>query len=74
MWTEFIRSVNVIILPWPIIGIVAIVAFLVVFYRPIRQILERFNCEAVERIKIGPIEIVKQRRHKRESNLRRKKN
>jgi hypothetical protein len=36
--------------------------------------LERFNCEDVERIKIGPIEIVKQRRHKRESNLRRKKN
>lgn len=74
MWTELIRPVKVIILPWPIIGIIAILVFLVVFYRPIRQILEQFNCEDVERIRIGPIEIVKQRRRKRTSNVSRKKN
>jgi len=74
MRTELVRSVKVIILAWPVIGSTAIMAFLVVFRRPLRRILEQFNCTDVERIKIGPIEIVKQGRPKHTRNLRRKKN
>ncbi len=55
-WVKFITVV------WPLIGFIAILAFLVVFYRPLRRILEQFNCRDVVRIKIGPIEIVKRSR------------
>jgi hypothetical protein len=66
-WVRFVTVV------WPLIGFVAIFAFLVVFYRPLRRILEQFNCRDVERIKIGPIEIVKQSRPQHTRTLRRKK-
>jgi len=67
-WMKFITVV------WPLIGLIAILPFLVVFYRPLRRILEQFNCRDVERIKIGPVEIVKQSRPKRMHTVRRKKN
>lgn len=67
-WVKFITVV------WPLIGFIATFGFLMVFYRPLRQILERFNCRDVERIKLGPVEIVKQSRPKQTRTLRRKKN
>ena len=70
---EIMRWVRFVTVVWPLIGFVAIFAFLVVFYRPLRRILEQFNCEDVERIKIGPIEIVKQSRPRHTRTLRRKK-
>ncbi len=43
MRTELPRWVTLIILAWPLIGFIAILAFLAVFYRPLRQILERIR-------------------------------
>ena len=71
MRTELIRSVKVITLAWPLIGFIATLAFLLVFYRPLCRILEQFNCRNVVRIKIGPIEIVKQSRPKQTRTRRR---
>ncbi len=73
MRTELIRWVKLIILAWPLIGFVATFGFLMVFYRPLRQILERFNCCDLVRLKIGPLEIEKRRRRKRAGNLRRER-
>jgi len=67
-WVKFISVV------WPLIGLVWTLGFFVAFYRPLRRILEQFNCRDVVRIKIGPIEIVKQSRPKHTCTLRRKKN
>ena len=73
MRVEIMRWVKFITVVWPLIGFIATLAFLVVFYRPLRRILEQFNCSDVVRIKIGPIEIVKQIRPKHTHTLRRKK-
>ena len=70
---EIMRWVKFITVVWPLIGLIATLAFLAVFYRPLRRILKRFDCKEVERIKIGPIEIVKQSRPKHTRTLRRKK-
>jgi len=59
---EIMRWVQFITIVWPLIGFTATLALLVVFHRPLRRILDRFDCQEVERIKIGPIEIVKQSR------------
>lgn len=67
-WVKFITVV------WPLFGFIAILAFLLVFYRPLRQILEQFNCRDVVRIRIGPIEVVKHSRAKHTRTRRRKKN
>ena len=74
MQVEIMRWVKFITVVWPLIGFVAILAFLLVFYGPLRRILEQFNCRDVVRIRIGPIEIVKQSRPKHTCTLRRKKN
>ena len=73
MRVEIMRWVKFITVVWPLVGFIAFLAFLVVFYRPVRRILEQFDCRDVERIKIGPIEIVKQSRPKHTCTLRRKK-
>jgi beta-lactamase regulating signal transducer with metallopeptidase domain len=59
------RWVKIATVLWAFIGVAATLAFLVVYCRPLRRILEQFNCEDVERIRIGPIEIVKQCHSKR---------
>ena len=72
MRVEIMRWVRFITLICPLLGLIAIVAFLLVFYRPLCRILEQFNCRDVLRIKIGPIEIEKQPRSKPTRTLRRK--
>lgn len=57
-WLKFITMVR------PIIGLIATLAVLLVFNRPIRQILEQFNCSDVVRFRIGPFEIEKSSRRK----------
>ena len=69
---DIMRWVKFITIVWPLVCFMAVLAFLLVFYRPLRQILEQFNCREVVRIKIGPIEIVKQSRPKHARTLRRK--
>jgi hypothetical protein len=71
---EIIRWVKFITVVWPLIIFIAMLAFLVIFFRPLYRILARFDCKEVERFKIGPIEIVKQSRPKHKRNLRREKN
>jgi hypothetical protein len=56
---EIMRWVKFITIVWPLIGFIATLVLLVVFYRPLCRIVDRFDCQEVERIKIGPIEIVK---------------
>lgn len=56
---EIIKWVKIITVIWPIIWFVAVLAFLAVYSRPLGRILERFNCEDLERIRIGPFEAVK---------------
>ena len=74
MRVEIMRWVKFITIVWPLIGFIATLVLLVVFYRPLCRIVDRFDCQEVERIKIGPIEIVKQSRPKHTCTLRRKKN
>lgn len=74
MRVELMRWVKFIIVVWPVIAFIPILVFFVVFHRPLRQILERFNCEDIASMKIGPIEFVKQRRPKRTRTCRGKKN
>ena len=62
MRVEIMRWVKFMTIVWPLIGIIATLALLAVFYRPLCRILDRFDCQEVERIKIGPIEIVKRSR------------
>ena len=56
-WLKFITVV------WPVIAFIGLLAFLVVFHRPLRQILKRFDCEDVVRMTIGirGIELQKRR-------------
>jgi hypothetical protein len=56
------------------IGFLAVFIFLIIFRRPLTQIVEQSNCADVARISIGlsGIEIVKQMRHsRRQRNLKR---
>lgn len=59
MRVEIIRWVKLITVVCPFIGLIGILAFLVVFYRPLRRILEQFNCSDLVRLKIGPLEMEK---------------
>jgi hypothetical protein len=55
-WVKFITVVS------PLIIFISTLVSLLVFYRPLRGIIEQFNCNDVERLKIGPLEIVKRSR------------
>lgn len=57
MRTELIRLVKLITFAWTLIGLLTPFGFLIVFYRPVRNILQRFNCSDLVRLKIGPLEI-----------------
>jgi hypothetical protein len=60
---------------WPLIVFVSIIVFLVLFRRPLRQILERFDCSDVSRLRMGPFEIEKQScpKHTRAHRRRKKR-
>lgn len=73
MSAELIRWVKIISLVWPLVWTISVLVFLIPFYRPLRRIVEEFNCSELLRIKIGPIEIVKRVPNKRKSKPRRKK-
>jgi len=73
MRVEIMRWVKFISVVWPLIGFIVILAFLVVFYRPLRRILEQFNCSDLVRLKIGPLEIEKRGSRKHTGALRPKK-
>ena len=62
MKVQVVSFVKCITVAWPLISLFAPVVFFAVFLRPLRQILERFNCKEVESIEIGPIKIRKQAR------------
>ena len=51
--------VNLITVALPFMGFIAIAAFFAIFHRPLRQILEQFNCGDLIRLKLGPLEIEK---------------
>ena len=70
---EIMKWVNFITVVWPLIGFIAILAFFAVFHRPLRQILEQFNCRDVIRLKLGPLEIEKRRSRKPARTRNRKK-
>ena len=74
MRVETVRWLKLITIAWPVIGFIGMLAFLAVFHRPLRRILEQFDCRNVIRIKIGFIEIVKQNPHNHTCTIRRKKN
>lgn len=71
MLTEIMRWAKFMTVLWPLIVSAPIFVFLVFLRRPLRQILERFNCGQVSRIRIGPLEIEKQSRSGRASAPRR---
>jgi hypothetical protein len=70
---EIMKWVNFITVVCPLVGLIAILAFFAVFYRPLRQILEQFNCCDLIRLKLGPLEIEKRRSRKPVRTRRRKK-
>jgi hypothetical protein len=70
---EIMKWVNFITVVWPLIGFIAILALFAAFHRPLRQILEQFNCCDLIRIKLGPLEIEKGRSRKPVRSRRRKK-
>lgn len=72
MRVEILNWVKLVTIAWPVIIFVATVMFLVIFFRPLRRILDRFDSEDIQRFKFGPIEIVKRVRPKRGQNRRRK--
>ena len=74
MRAEIIRWVKFITVVWPLTAFIATLACLAVFYLPLRRILERFDSEDIERLKIGSIEMVKRSRPKPTRARRRKKN
>lgn len=55
---------------WPISLFLSILLLVVLFRRPLRRILERFDCKDVLRIRIGPLEIEKQSRSKHARTVR----
>jgi hypothetical protein len=59
-----VRWVKVITVIWPLISFGGIVVFFLLFHRPLRQILEQFNCCDLVRFRLGPLEIEKQPRGK----------
>lgn len=61
---KIMKWVNFITVVWPLIGFIAILAFFAAFHRPLRQILEQFNCCDLIRLKLGPLEIEKRRSRK----------
>jgi len=65
--------VNLIAVALPFMGFIAIAAFFAIFHRPVRQILEQFNCCDLIRLKLGPLEIEKGRSRKPVRFRRRKK-
>jgi hypothetical protein len=64
-WVKFIAML------WPLMQFVMRLVFLVLFRHPLRQILERFDCSDVSRIKIWPLEVEKQSRSRRARTPRR---
>jgi hypothetical protein len=70
---EIMRWVKLIAALSPLIGLGAVGTFLAIFYRPLSQILKRFNCGDLIRLKIGPLEIERRPRPKHARALRRKR-
>jgi hypothetical protein len=56
---------------WPL-TVIAILAFFVLFHRPMRQILARISHSDISRFRLGPLEIETRRRPKRKRASRRK--
>ena len=54
-------------------GLIAIGTLFAIFRRPLRQILEQFNCGDLIRLKLGPLEIEKQSSRKAVRSHHRKK-
>jgi hypothetical protein len=73
MRTELIRWAKFITVVLPLISTAAIVVFFVLFHRPLRQILEQFNCRGVLRFRLGPLEIEKRGHGKSARSHRRKR-
>ncbi len=73
MRVEIMKWVNFITVVLRLIGFIAIFAFFAVFHRPLRQILEQFNCCDLIRLKLGPLEIEKRRGRKPVRSRSRKK-
>jgi hypothetical protein len=67
---EIMKWVNFIAVVLPLICFIAILA---IFHRPLRQILEQFNCGDLIRLKLGPLEIEKQGSRKLVRSHHRKK-
>jgi hypothetical protein len=66
-WTKFL------ILACPLLGLATILVLLVGYYRPIRRILNQFDCPNVTGLKIGPFELSKRSCPQRAHARRRKK-
>jgi hypothetical protein len=65
--------VNLITVALSFMGFIAIGVFFVILHRPLRHILEQFNCGDLIRLKLGPLEIEKQSSRKPVRSHHRKK-